>query len=73
MNGADNFERKLTSLFDRQRFSQNSKLAALINQTQSRYSNAIPDDELGEVSAAGDAHLSTDAEQHRIPGEGDPL
>ena len=47
-------ERRLSRLFDYQRFEQNDKLEKLIHETEGRYLNALSEDELSLVSAAGD-------------------
>ena len=46
-------EKKLNKLFDYQRFEKNEKLEKLIRETESRYANALSEDELSLVSAAG--------------------
>ncbi len=46
-------EKKLTAMFDYQRFENNSRLAKMIASTESRYAKALSDDELTMVSAAG--------------------
>ena len=48
-------ERKLFQAFDRQRFEQNERLAAIISDVESRYVCALSDAELERVSAAGAA------------------
>ena len=48
-------ERKLYQAFDRQRFQQNTRLAGVIDDVESRYAHALTDDDLELVSAAGDA------------------
>ena len=45
---------KLTALFDYQRFERNKKLQALIEDTENRCMNALSDDDLEWVSAAGE-------------------
>lgn len=53
-------EKKLFNLFDFQRFENNSKLAAIIDDVESRYSDGIyslSDDDLGFVNAAGDVNV----------------
>ena len=57
MNDSTSFERRLTSLFDRQRFFQNSALDTLIAETESRCfgGRALTDDDLDLVSAAGES------------------
>lgn len=47
-------EKKLKMLFDYQRFEENSALAALIRETESRAVRELTDDELSMVYAAGD-------------------
>lgn len=46
--------KKLTALFDYQRFEHNERLQALIEDTESRCSCALSDDDLEWVSAAGE-------------------
>lgn len=46
----------LKALFDFQKFSGNSRLERLINDTESRYDNALSDDDLEYVNAAGDTY-----------------
>lgn len=46
--------KKLTALFDYQRFEHNKKLQALIEDTENRCMNALSDDDLEWVSAAGE-------------------
>ena len=46
--------KKLTALFDYQRFERNKKLQALIEDTENRCMNALSDDDLEWVSAAGE-------------------
>lgn len=43
----------LEKLFDFQKFENNSRLAKLIAETESRYSKALSDDDLDMVNAAG--------------------
>lgn len=47
-------EKTLERLFDFQKFSENSRLADLIDETEARCNNALSDDELEKVSAAGE-------------------
>ena len=44
----------LTALFDYQRFERNKRLQALIDDTENRCLNALSDDDLEWVSAAGE-------------------
>ena len=44
----------LTKLFDYQRFEGNSRLQALIDETEDRYQHDLSDDDLEWVSAAGE-------------------
>lgn len=46
--------KKLTALFDYQRFAGNERLQALIADTENRCLNALSDDDLEWVSAAGE-------------------
>ena len=46
--------KKLTALFDYQRFERNKRLQALIDDTENRCMNALSDDDLEWVSAAGE-------------------
>lgn len=50
-------EKKLTKLFDFQRFSGNDRLNAIIAGVEERYAGALADDDLELVSAAGDDEL----------------
>lgn len=47
-------EQKLKALFDYQHFENNTRLARLIGETEGRCERALSDDELGQVSAAGE-------------------
>ncbi len=47
-------EKTLKHLFDLQRFSGNARLAAMIADVESRYGNALSDDDLEAVNAAGE-------------------
>ena len=47
-------ERKLSRLFDMQKFHQNHRLAKVISDVESRYASAVSDDDLELVNAAGD-------------------
>ena len=46
--------KKLTALFDYQRFERHERLQALIEDTENRCMNALSDDDLEWVSAAGE-------------------
>ena len=46
--------KKLTALFDYQRFGRNERLQALIEDTENRCMNALSDDDLEWVNAAGE-------------------
>ena len=46
--------KKLTALFDYQCFERNERLQALIEDTENRCMNALSDDDLEWVSAAGE-------------------
>ena len=47
-------EKMLSSLFDYQRFENDPVLQALIDETEKSYGGEISDDELSQVSAAGE-------------------
>ena len=49
-----NTESKLSKLFDYQRFEGNKRLQTLINAAETRFSNALSDDDLEWVNAAGE-------------------
>ena len=49
-------ERKLKNLFDYQKFRGNARLEAMLADVEQRYGNAISDDDLSAVSAAGDLY-----------------
>lgn len=56
-------EKTLKRLFDFQKFSENPRLAEIISDVESRYGNALSDDELEWVNAAGEPvppHISED-------------
>lgn len=53
-----NTEEKLKTLFDFQRFANDSELDALIQETEDRYFKALTDEELELVSAAGEVKSS---------------
>jgi len=50
-------EKTLSLLFDYQRFENDPRLETLINEMESEYSTEISDDDLSQVSAAGEAQL----------------
>lgn len=54
-------------LFDYQRFANNERLGALIAKTENRYHNAVSDDDLEIVSAAGETAIS----EKRLSNKGD--
>lgn len=47
-------ENKLKSLFEFQRFAGNSRLAKMIEDTDSRYGAELSDDDIAFLNAAGD-------------------
>lgn len=47
-------ENKLKKLFAYQRFAENPKLAELIAETKNRYGEALDDEDLEQIAAAGD-------------------
>lgn len=50
-------EKTLSLLFDYQRFENDPQLETLIDEMESEYSAEISDDDLSQVSAAGEARL----------------
>lgn len=56
-------EKKLKRLFGYQAFGKNERLAALIADTESRCENALSDDALAFVSAAGESAPATPLEE----------
>ena len=53
-------EGKLNRLFDYQRFENNARLRALIQETEDRCGRALSDEDLAMVNAAGDMLGSMD-------------
>lgn len=53
-------ENKLTQLFDYQKFENNPKLEGIIQETKKRYAQVLSDDNLYQVSAAGEAENTTE-------------
>ena len=49
-------EKTLKRLFDYQKFSGNSRLEAMIRDTESRYDSVLSDDDLEYVNAAGSTY-----------------
>lgn len=47
-------EKKLWQLFDFQKFSENLRLAKMIEETEKCYGKTLSDDDLGQVNAAGE-------------------
>ena len=54
-------EKTLEKLFDFQRFQNNPRLASLIAETESRYEEALSDEILEVVSAAGETDFGRKA------------
>lgn len=52
-------EKKLSQLFDFQHFSGSKRLAAVIGDVESRYSQELSDDDLLTVNAAGTDSIPT--------------
>ena len=46
-------EEKLKRLFDLQKFQSNSRLTAMLADTENRYGAILSEDDLAQVSAAG--------------------
>ena len=53
-------ENKLRKIFEYQRFENNSRLAKIISETESRYGAELSDDDLEFIAAAGE--IETDDE-----------
>lgn len=52
--------KKLSQAFDFQKFQQNPKLAGIVRETEGRYAKAaLSDDDLAQVSAAGETTVPT--------------
>ena len=49
-------DEKLQKLFDFQCFQQNTRLVAILDDVAKRYANALTDDDLAFVSAAGETN-----------------
>lgn len=62
-------EKKLSKLFDFQKYAENSDLAAIINEVEARYPDAgsgeLSDDELDMIAAAGRPELGYQAPQNK--------
>ena len=63
-------EKKLSRLFDYQKYAKNSELADILDDVDSRYPQAreLSDDELSFVAAAGVAEDSINAKNKRPKG-----
>lgn len=57
-------EKKLRRVFDYQKFSPNSRLGAMIAETERRY-QALNDDDLFLVSAAGETDIMNDFSENK--------
>lgn len=53
-------DRRLTLLFDMQKFQNKSKLNSIISDVENRYAHSIDDDDLELVSAAGTGDMLRD-------------
>lgn len=59
-------EKALKLLFDFQRFEKNKELESTINKTMDNYSEALSDDQLEQVAAAGSPEqLKVEDEPHK--------
>jgi len=52
-------ERKLSKLFDYQKFQRNPRLDAMLSEAEGRYEDGLSDAELELVSAAGEPGVDT--------------
>ncbi|RKM58795.1 hypothetical protein D6855_11580 [Butyrivibrio sp. CB08] len=62
-------EKKLSRLFDYQKYEPNDKLASIIKDVESRYSDDIQvlsDDELGMLNAAGVVDAFTKKQETKL-------
>ena len=57
-------EKKLRRVFDYQKFAPNSRLGAMIAETERRY-QALNDDDLFLVSAAGETDIMNDFSENK--------
>ena len=62
-------EKKLRALFDFQRFECNAKLAAMIDRAESCCAEALSDDDLEYVCAAGEIDVPDEDENNRHDDE----
>ena len=62
-------ENRLKKLFEYQKFEKNAKLDALIEETHSHYGEALSDDDLGMVAAAGEISELNKAAENDMPAE----
>lgn len=62
-------ENKLKKLFEYQKFEKNAELDALIAGAHSRYGEALSDDDLEMVAAAGEINGSGKAAGNDTPAE----
>lgn len=58
-------EKKLTRLFDYQRFENNSRLSKIIAQTEAKYAKQLDEDDLFLVNAAGETDAVTDKKDNK--------
>lgn len=58
-------DNKLKSMFEYQRFSQNSRLSKIIADTESKYGTAISDEDLDFVAAAGDFDIDENDKENK--------
>lgn len=62
-------ENKLKKLFEYQKFEKSAKLDALIEEVHSRYGEALSDDDLELVAAAGEINGQDKAAENGTPAE----
>ena len=56
-------ENKLKNMFEYQRFSGNSRLAKIIAESEARCAEALSDDDLDFVAAAGEFDIDEDEDK----------
>lgn len=52
--------KKLKSLFEFQKFENNSRLGKIISETENRYASELSDSDMENVAAAGEIGLGTE-------------
>ena len=66
-------EKDISRLFALQRFRQNERLRAVIDEVESRYAVPLSDEDLTYVNAAGEAQPTVPSDEASDGTEEDPL